>query len=105
MTDAPERRGDTAPVRLSELEDDTLPFLRLPATAEWSIDEYASICAELSVHPERRVEILARYHVDGDVAWRRLRTEWERELENPDVREVWQARYAALRRWVLRQKT
>jgi hypothetical protein len=45
-----------------------------------SLEAYASLRAELSVWPERSAEILPRYHVMNEAAYRALNEHWHTEL-------------------------
>jgi hypothetical protein len=51
-----------------------VPFPRL------SLEEYASLQAELSVGPERSAKVLLRYHVLNEAARQALDEHWQMEL-------------------------
>ena len=51
-----------------------VPFPRL------SLEQYASLCAELALWPARSAEILLRYHVTNEAARRALSEHWQAEL-------------------------
>jgi hypothetical protein len=60
-------------------------FPRLP------LETYASLCAELSVFPERTPGILQKYGVKDEAARQALGKDWDARLSaNADTREEWQ---------------
>ena len=90
----------------------TLPFAK-PATAAGSkparfprltLESYASLCAELSVYPDRAADILGKYGVTDDEARRAVDDDWGARLaENADTREEWERLRATHEGWLRQQ--
>lgn len=92
----PAIEGEGAPI--------TLPFRRTDASLAWTMEQLASICAELSVSPEKKDEILRRYKVD-EPAWQRLHAELQRRVaDDPRERDHFQALLTEFRSWLLQHK-
>jgi hypothetical protein len=88
-----------------------LPFLKATAAAAapattWprlSLDTYASLCAELSVFPERVPEILKKYGIADEAGRRGVDREWaERLAAHPETQDLWQRKVGEFRAWLLR---
>ena len=86
----------TAPVRPSAVQQPALPFAPAGGATVLSLEQHASLCAELAVFPQRQEVIFKRYGLAGlrerqaeDVAWR------ERLQQNAAAHQEWQARYRA----------
>jgi hypothetical protein len=61
-----------------------------PAAVQLSLEQYASLWAELSAYPNHTAEVYARYRIhDGD-AWAAVRQHWEQQmLHDPALRARW----------------
>jgi hypothetical protein len=90
-------QGKTAPIREDSIARAVraLPFAGTTAGAAivlippLKLTEYASLRAELAVSPERRGEILPKYHVPNEAARRALDEHWAERLRGN--REEWAA--------------
>ncbi|MEZ4442740.1 MAG: hypothetical protein R3B72_26835 [Polyangiaceae bacterium] len=70
-----------------------------------TLDQYASLQAELSIAPERAQTIRARYHLADADAHQRVIVEWEAELaRDPDKRALYVSRYTQFRAWLSRRR-
>lgn len=90
-----------------------LPFLKAASSvpgpaataAAWprlTLDTYASLCAELSVFPERVSEILKKYGIADDAGRRGVDREWaERLSAHPETQDLWQRKVGEFRAWLL----
>jgi hypothetical protein len=91
----------------------TLPFAKQNTGAEVSsstkvvsyprlpLETYASLCAELSVFPERTPEILAKYGIRDEEARVALDADWKARLSaHPDTCEEWRSRCASYEAWL-----
>ena len=59
---------------------------RAPA-APLTVEQYASLCAELAVYPDKKVEILRKYYLPDEAAYRALEKDWQvRFLMQPALR-------------------
>jgi hypothetical protein len=94
--------GGTLPVGPSTPQ--TGPALPFGQQAGLALQTYASIHAELAVAPERAAEILAKYRIAGDAAWRALDQEWKARLAKlPETRAAFEQLLASYKEWLLRQ--
>ena len=76
-----------------------LPFPRL------SLEAYASLRADLSVWPERSAEILPRYQVMNEAAYRALSEHWHTELAaSPEARATFDKLLADYTAWLRARK-
>jgi len=72
---------------------------------ELTVDQYASLCAECAVHPERIGEVLARYHIPSDAARRIIDRHWQSRLaEDPELHRQWEQSYANYQTWLMKQR-
>jgi hypothetical protein len=72
-----------------------VPFPRL------TLEQYASLRAELTVWPERAGEILEKYHVMHEAALGALDEHWRREIaEKPEVRAAFEEKLAMFVPWL-----
>lgn len=94
---------------LSDLKN-TLPFGKRKAQAapdavSWprlTLQQYASLCAELSVAAQDETEILRRYHITGVAARKAVDREWQDRLAtHADTQAEWQRLYSEFRDWLL----
>lgn len=68
-----------------------------------TLDTYASLCAELSVFPERVPVILKKYGIADEAARRGVDREWaERLSTHPETQDLWQRKVGEFRAWLLR---
>ena len=85
----------------------TLPFATRtpgPAFPRLPLQSYASLCAELTVYPERTAEILGKYGIKDDEARLALDTDWRARLANhADTRQTWQGLRAQYEGWLRQQ--
>lgn len=87
-----------------------LPFAGAAAAAvvpipQLTVEAYASLCAELSVSPERAGEILLRYHVPSAASRQALDAQWQAWLaERPDLRAAFEEAQAIYARWLRAQR-
>lgn len=66
-----------------------------------TVEQYASLCVELTCQPERAAEALARYRIspaqkelfDGQFR--------ERFAKDPGLREIWDHAYRTYREWYI----
>ncbi len=114
-TSAPEATvgGATLPLGVDLLGKmrQELPFLKTAApaaakVAAWprlTLDMYASLCAELSVFPERVPDILKKYGIADEAGRRGVDREWaERLSAHPETQELWQRKVGEFRAWLQR---
>lgn len=103
------RKGKTAPVGDDSIEKEMalLPFDRdVAGTAvvpipRLSLEQYASLRAELSVRPEKWAEIEPQYFVMNVAMRRALDEHWEIELAaNPEARATFEELLAVYTAWV-----
>lgn len=93
--------GETGAAPAIDAAPSTLPFRRTDASLAWTMEQLASISAELSVSPDKKDEILRRYKVD-EPAWQRLQGELQRRVAgDPRERERFQALFTEFRQWLL----
>ena len=72
-----------------------------PPLPELTLDQFASLQAELAVHPDRAAAIRARYHLLDEASQRRLEELWqERFAASPVERRAFTATVAQFRRWL-----
>jgi hypothetical protein len=85
----------------------TLPFTPRsagPAFPRLPLQSYASLCAELTVYPERAAEILGKHGIKDDQARRALDADWRARLaEHADTREAWRGMCAQYEGWFRQQ--
>jgi hypothetical protein len=107
------RKGETAP-----LGDDSIPkpFAALPFVGapirvgvipfpRLSLQQYASLCAELAVVPSQSDEILRRYHVMGEAAHWALSEHWQAKLAaSPEARATFEKDLASYTAWLRAQR-
>jgi hypothetical protein len=76
-----------------------------PVISGLTITQYASLSAELSVHPERASTILPKYGLADDEARRKLVDAWnEVLLRDAALRAQWMQLMAEFRSWLAQQK-
>jgi hypothetical protein len=59
----PDQRGETAFLDVSDLDDEPLPF-----TPAMTLEQYAALCAQTAVHPDKLQDILRRYGLSNERA-------------------------------------
>ncbi len=105
-------KGQTAPLGDDSIQKAVaaLPFIgeRVDAGLVFfprlSIQQYASLCAELALWPERSGEILRRYHVMNEAAPRALFEHWQAELAaSPEARAAFEEHLASYTAWLRAQ--
>ena len=70
-----------------------------------SLQQYASLCAELSVSPEDAGKILVRYHVGSKAVLAALHAHWEtRFVEEGEIRVAFLGMVAEFGGWLRTQK-
>jgi hypothetical protein len=103
------RKGKTAPVGDDSIEKEValLPFGEKGTCAgvvpipRLSLEQYASLRAELAVRPEKWAEIQPQYHVMSVAMRRALDEHWEIELAaNPEARAAFEKLLADYTAWV-----
>ena len=107
------RQGQTAPLGDDSIEkaEAVLPFVgntvgaALVPFPRLSLEQYASLRAELWVWPERRVEILPRYHVMNAAVRRALEEHWHFEfVASPEARATFDQLLADYTAWLRTQR-
>jgi hypothetical protein len=69
-----------------------------------TLAQYASLWAELAVHPERAPAVLRRYGVPGDEGRKLLNEAWGRRfVKAPELRRTWMGLCARYREWLAKQ--
>lgn len=75
------------------------------AAPEMTLDAYASLCAEMTVHPQHRADILRRYGIADDAALRVLHVRWrDRFVQDPATESQWQSKYKTFRDWLAQKR-
>jgi hypothetical protein len=75
-----------------------------PGAPRLTLQQYASLKAELSIYPNREPEILVRYHVFDASAWQALEREWRGRFEaDPTLHARWQELASRYRAWLLQR--
>jgi hypothetical protein len=99
--------GGTVPGGMMSPFAAATPFEKAkPALPQLALQTYASLCAELSVHPERTAEIRQRYGIADDAALRTLHDEWRaRFAAAPAQQQEWSGLYAQYVAWLKQQGT
>ena len=91
------KAGSAVPIRAAA------PAATAAAWPRLTLDTYASLCAELSVFPERVSEILKKYGITDDAERRAVDREWaERLSSHPETQNLWQRKVGEFRAWLLR---
>lgn len=100
----PSAQGDdldeTAPLGIRTLADPSpvLPWVDAQRFRTWTLETYASLCAELAEQPESAVETGRRYRVEEHEAMRQLNLEFaERFRSEPGLLPRWQQLVEAYR--------
>ncbi|HMV32699.1 MAG TPA: hypothetical protein PKA50_11310 [Gemmatimonadales bacterium] len=85
----------------------TAPPARTPekaaAAPKFPLQTYASLCAELALHPANRAAILSRYGIGSDAEHRAIDEEWRAPLLEPEQRQKWQEYYNTYSEWLRKQ--
>jgi hypothetical protein len=117
---APAISGETLPLQVN-LMAMALPFMKgqrealetkdagtsapLPKVPTMTLDAYASLCAELSAQPDRRIEVLRRYRIADDAALNALHASWQKQFaDQPRMQTEWQSKYQAFRDWLAQNR-
>jgi hypothetical protein len=99
--------GETTevPTLRDDQQDPTLPFLKVASMAGgWTVESYASLCAELAVFPEHRGRLLHRYGLQDDAARRALDAQWSgRMARDAALGNHFQQLYSAYREYLIRR--
>ena len=107
------RKGETAPLGDDSIEKAVaaLPFVGATSGAgvvffpRLSIQQVASLRAELALWPERSGEILRRYRVMNEAAHRALWEHWQAELAaSPEARATFEKGVASYTAWLRAQR-
>jgi hypothetical protein len=80
-----------------------LPFARSQAAAAptFTLEQFASLHAELAARPAAESEILTRHGVAGEAAMAALHQHWERRLQaDPSLRARFEELLARYRQWL-----
>jgi len=92
-----------APLPFIHAEDDERS--RDARVPDLGLEQYASLCAELTTAPEGRSRILSTYGIDGDAGHRLLLRHWRRRLDaHPEERARWAELYQSFVRWLRRDR-
>ncbi len=75
------------------------PPVRPADLPELSIEQYASLNAELELNPQRAGEILARYRM-SEAQRARFDAFWQSRLASPDVRRAYEQAHATYKAWL-----
>jgi len=87
-----------------------LPFAATPgergtASPRLTFQAYASLCAELALHPEEAEAILRKYNITNEAARRALDEEWQARFSaHPDTQAQWRALVISYREYLLRKR-
>lgn len=73
------------------------------AAPKFPLQTYASLCAELALHPANRAAILSRYGIGSDAEHRAIDEEWRAPLLEPEQRQKWQEYYNTYSEWLRKQ--
>jgi hypothetical protein len=107
---SPRVGGETLPVAadLARAATATLPFGKSvaaslkPATMRLTIEDYAAVCVELALYPDRALDVMRRYHVPDEQTLRAIDADWKSRLSaHPDTHQRWQELYLAHRNRLL----
>jgi hypothetical protein len=72
---------------------------------ELTVEQYASLCAECVVYPDRAEEIQRRYHVPSEGARRVIDKHWkERFTADADLQRRFETSFASYRAWLTVRK-
>ena len=104
--------GMTGEVPAILVGNETLPFMESGALGiddelrnKLTIEQYASLCAELLAAPSRRAQTLQRYGAD-DNTFDMLEQIWnERFDEDPNLRARYEQLHASYRDWLTRNRS
>ena len=77
----------------------TPPAVRPADLPELSIEQYASLNAELELHPQRTGEILSRYGM-SEAQRARFDAFWRSRLASPDARRAYEQAHATYKAWL-----
>lgn len=70
-----------------------------------TLDAYASLCAEMVVHPQHRADILRRYSIADEATLHALHGQWrERFSRDPALEAQWQTKYKTFRDWLAQRR-
>lgn len=108
----PATRSPDATVNLSATPtgiDQTIPLTQTGGSTKESsltLEQYASLCAELAVYPERKADILPRYGLDGDAGRQLEDAVWMRRLSigGGKMSKQWQQLVIRYREWLVQQR-
>ena len=75
------------------------PAVRPADLPELSIEQYASLNAELEMHPQRTHEILSRYRMN-EAQRSRFDAFWQSRLASPDARRAYEQAHATYKAWL-----
>jgi hypothetical protein len=71
-----------------------------------TIEQYAALCAECSVHARWATEIAARYGVKSEAERRALDAHFRSKMaDDPKLSETWRYHYARVEQWARQQKS
>jgi hypothetical protein len=90
--------------------EDSMPFLEAVAgdgtARSWTPEVYASLCAELAIHPEKVSEILPRYAIPDEAARRAVDRSWAARVQRePALRAEFERLYPLYRAYLERRRT
>ncbi len=105
---APPALTGTADLNIHDIVSSILPFdkdKQADSTLELTLEQYASLSAELAIHPENKAEVRARYFVSSDEALSRLDTLWKHRFAgDPSLASRWRQLYDEYHRWLNQQR-
>jgi hypothetical protein len=90
--------------------EDSMPFLKAVAgdgtARSWTPEVYASLCAELAIHPEKVADILPRYALPDQAARRAVDRAWAARVQRePALRAEFERLYPLYREYLERRRT
>ena len=109
----PPAGGTTLPVGIDLMAEakTALPFEKPPAapakrvTMRLTLEDYAAVCVELALYPDRSQEVMKRHHLPDEATMRAIDADWQRRLAaHPDTHQRWSELYAAYRDRLLRSR-
>jgi hypothetical protein len=107
---SPRVGGETLPVaaNLAQAARATLPFGKTgaaapkPATMRLTLEDYAAVCVELTLYPDRAVKVMRAYHIPDEQTLRAIDADWKQRLSaHTDTHQRWQELYVAHRNRLL----
>ncbi len=79
--------------------DDEFPF-EMPSVVELNAQQYAALCAERALRPDRFAETRVTYGISDDQQMATLDGAWQRRLAEPNEKAAFDLHYAHYRAWL-----